>query len=125
MHKFFQRATMFVAIELQGMTLQVGDKKATITKVKPQYAADNAKWKSKPLFGPHPVDVYVSSFRGNRLLFLRTGLPGENTCVRIDGIEMEGQTFSSPSQVCKALGIDSERSGMVHLAHNVVSLRWS
>lgn len=125
MHKFFQRATMFVAIELQGMTLQVGDKKATITKVKPQYAKDNENWTDRPLFGPHPVDAYVAPFRGFHLLFLRTGTPGTNTCVRIDGVEIDGQVHSSPAKVCKALGIDSERTGKVHLAHNVVSLSWS
>ncbi|MDO8591530.1 MAG: hypothetical protein Q7R60_01215 [bacterium] len=125
MHKFFQRATMFVAIELQGMTLQVGDKKATITKVKPQYAADNANWTDRPLFGPRPVDVYVAEYRGALLLFLRTGTPGTNTCVRIDGIEIDGHAYTSSTQVCKALGITNERTGKVHLARNVISLRWS
>src|SRR5579863_666165 len=125
MHKFFQRSPRQVAPALVGMTLQIGDKQATITKVKPQYARDNENWTDRPLFGPHPADAYVASFRGFRLLFLRTGKPGQNTCVRIDGVEIDGQVHSSAAKVCKALGIDSERTGKVHLAHNVVSLSWS
>lgn len=125
MHKFFNRGPFEVSTELVGKTLQVGDKQATITKVKPQYAKDNENWTDRPLFGPRPADVYVAPFRGFHLLFLRTGTPGTNTCVRIDGVEIDGQVHSSPAKVCKALGIDSERIGKVHLAHNVISLSWS
>ena len=124
MHKFFTRSPLDVAIELKGKTLQVGDRKGIITKIKPQYPADNANWTDRPLFGPRPADAYVAPYRGKCLLFLRTGMPGVNTCVRIDGIEMEEHAFSSPSQVCEALGIDSERTGKVHYARGVVTINF-
>jgi 3-methyladenine DNA glycosylase Mpg len=124
-HKFFRRSPWDVANGLAGKTLKVGDKEGTITRVKPQYPADNANWTDRPLFGPHPVDAYVAPYRGAHLLFLRTGTPGTNTCVRIDGIEIGEQACSTPSQVCKALGIDSERTGKVSFSQNVVSLSWS
>jgi len=124
MHKFFTRSPLDVSIELKGKILQVGDRKGIITKVKPQYPADNANWTDRPIFGSHPANAYVAAYRGKCLLFLRTGTPGVNTCVRIDGIEMEGQAFSSPSQVCKALGIDSERIGKVDYARGVITINF-
>jgi 3-methyladenine DNA glycosylase Mpg len=124
MHKFFNRSPLDVAIELQGKTLQVGDRKGIITKVKPQYPVDNAHWTDRPLFGPHPADAYVAPYRGKCLLFLRTGTPGVNTCVRIDGLETEDQVLRTPSSVCEALGIDSERTGKVHYAYGVVTVNF-
>ena len=125
MHKFFNRSPLEVANELKGKVLQVGDRQGTIIKVKPQWPADNANWTDRPLFGPFPADAYVAPYRGKCLLFIRTGTPGVNTCVRIDGIEVESRVLSSPAQVCEALGIDSERSGRVSLNRDVISLSWS
>ncbi len=124
MHKFFTRSLLDVAIELKGKTLQVCDSKGVITKVKPQYPADNANWTDRPLFGSRPAGAYVAPYRGKCLLFLRTGTPGINTCVRIDGLEMGDQVLSTPSKVCEALGIDSERTGKVHYARGVVTLNF-
>ena len=124
MHKFFNRSPLEVANELKGKRLQVGDRTGTIVKVKPQWPADNANWTDRPLFGSHPADGYVAQYRGKCLLFLRTGVPGVNTCVRIDAIEMEGKAYSSPGQVCEALGIDSEWTGKVSFNRGVVSLNW-
>jgi len=61
-HKFFRRSPWDVANGLAGKTLKVGDKEGTITRVKPQYPADNANWTDRPLFGPHPVDAYVAPY---------------------------------------------------------------
>lgn len=125
MHKFFQRSPRQVAPDLVGKTLQVGNKKGIITKVLPQYADDNKNWTDRPIFGPHPVDVYVAPYRGTHLLFLRTGTPGTNTCVRIDGLETRSTAARTAGQVCKALGITSERTGKLSLSGDLVSLSWS
>lgn len=125
MHKFFDRPPYEVATELVGKTLQVGDRKGVVTKTKPQYPTDNSNWTDRPLFGSHPVDAYVAEYRGKCLLFLRTGIPGVNTCVRIDGVEVDGQLYASPARACEVLGINSERSGKVAFSRNVISLSWS
>ena len=125
MHRFFRRSPREVATELEGKTLQVGNRKGIITNVKPQFPKDNENWTDRPIFGPHPVDVYVAEYRGTQLLFLRTGTPGANTCVRIDGLETRSKVCRTPGQVCEALGIKSERTGKLHLSGNVVSLSWS
>jgi 3-methyladenine DNA glycosylase Mpg len=125
MHKFFARPPLDVAIDLQGKTLRVGNREGIITRVKPQYPADNKNWCDRPLFGPHPVDVYAAPYRGTHLLFLRTGTPDTNTCVRIDGLETKSKAARTPGQVCKALGITSERTGKLHLSDDVISLIWS
>lgn len=125
MHRFFQRSPREVATALEGKTLQVGNKKGIITKVNPQSPKDNENWTDRPIFGPHPVDVYVAPYRGTHLLFLRTGTPGTNTCVRIDGLETRSKVARTPGQVCKALGITSERTGKLRLWGDVVSLSWS
>ena len=125
MHKFFQRFPDEVATELIGKTLQVGNRKGVITKVKPQFPKDNENWGDRPIFGPHPVDVYVAEYRGTRLLFLRTGTPGVDTCVLIDGLETRSKVCRTPGQVCEALGIKSERTGKLHFSGDVVSLSWS
>ena len=110
MHKFFNRAPATVARELVGKTLQVGEVEGTIMAVLPQTERDNANWiDRRPIFGSKPNDVYVAPYRGTHLLFLRTGAP--NTCVRIDAVSVDGKLYSTPGKVCKALRIDSERTG--------------
>lgn len=110
MHTFFNRPPGVVAKELVGKILQVGDVQATILSALPQTAQDNARWIGRrPIFGPEPVDVYVASYRGVRLMFLRTG--AANSCVRIDAVSVDGVSYSSPSKVCKAFGIESEMTG--------------
>jgi hypothetical protein len=123
MHGFFNRSPDDVAIDLRDKTLKVGDCEAAITKAKAQYPADNKNWGDRPLFTSKSVGAYVAPYRGSYMLFLKTnGAPGTNTCVRIDGIKIGEQLYSSPAQVCKALGINSERTGKVHFAKGVVSV---
>ena len=124
MHRFFRRQPFEVAFDLKGKTLQVGSRKGIITKVLPQNQEDNKNWTDRPIFGPRPVDVYVAAYRGAHLLFIRTEMPGMNSCVRIDGLETRSKVCRSPGQVCKALGINSERTGKLSFTGEVISLSW-
>lgn len=108
-----------VARQLVGKTLEINGRQATITKVKPQTATDNANWvDSRPLFGSKPVAAYVAPYRGNHMLFLRTG--AKNTCVRIDAVETEDETYVNPGQVCQAFELSEEASGSVKLRGNTI-----
>lgn len=123
MHRFFDRSPQKVAEELPGKILQVGKKQATILSAKAQTSKDNANWiDQRPLFGPHPVDAYVAPYRGSHLLFLRTG--SVNTCVRIESISIGDRVFTTPGKTCRALGINTERSGKVAFNGRAVTLRW-
>lgn len=123
MHRFFARSPQQVADALIGKVLEVGTVKATILDVRPQTPRENASWLDRrPLFGAKPVDAYVAPYRGSHLLFLRTGT--RDTCVRIDGISVDGKVFRSPGKVCRALGIKSERSGRVRFNGSTVSISW-
>src|SRR5262249_23944893 len=108
-----------VAEDLVGVDLQIGRTRGEIKRVHPQTAADNANWiERRPLFGTSPVDAYVAPYRGNHMLFLRTGK--ENTCVRIDQLEIDGVVYKNPGQVCKALGLNEEHTGTVTFDGKVV-----
>jgi hypothetical protein len=109
--EFFGRSPEDVAEDLISKTLIVGSKGGVVTKVKPQTQADNDNWLDRPLFGAYPVDVYAAPYRGNHLLFLRTGLT--DTCVRIDGLATPRKSYPRPGLVTKALGITRERTGNV------------
>ena len=124
MDRFFTGSPDRVAKRLIGKTLRVGRKLGTILEVTPQDQHDNANWiDSRPLFGSNPVDAYVAPYRGGLLLFLRTG--EEDTCVRIDKISIRGETFSNPTQVCKAMGITEEQEGWVSYdGEKIVQIRW-
>ena len=123
MHQFFNGTPEDVAERLWGTRLRVGRIQATILGLLPQTEKDNDHWLDRrPLFGADPVDAYVAPYRGHCMLFLRTG--ATNTCVRIDGISVGGEVFSNPGQVCKALGIEEEKSGWVSYDGQVVQIRW-
>lgn len=109
--EFFGRSPEEVAEDLIDKTLVVGNKQGAITKVLPQTQADNGNWLERPLFGAYPVDAYAAPYRGNHLLFLRTGLI--DTCVRIDGISTPRKSYPRPGLASKALGITRERTGNV------------
>jgi hypothetical protein len=119
--RFFERTPHKVAKDLVNKELKVGHNKGTIAAAKPQTAEDNASWVGKrPLFGENPVDVYVAPYRGNFMLFLRTG--EKNTCVRIDQLELDGVVYKNPGQVCRALGLDEERTGRVAFDGKIVRI---
>ena len=113
MDPFFDRSLREVAADLVGKYLRISEVTCTILQVLSRTAKDNAQWlKSKPLFKgnrPDPVDVYVSSFRGHHLLFLRTG--EADTCVRIESVHMNGRVVSGPGKVGSALGLSKEATG--------------
>ncbi len=122
--EFFGRTPEAVAEDLIGKQLFIGSKHAEITAVLPQTAKENSKWLDKPLFGPYPVDVYVSPYRGSHLLFMRTG--ALNSCVRIDGVETSRNSYPRPGQVAKYFGANSERTGNVILVgDDSVVVDWS
>jgi hypothetical protein len=121
--EFFRRSPEEVAEDLIDKTIVVGSKKGNITKVLPQTQADNGNWLDRPLFGAYPVDVYVAPYRGNHLLFLRTGLT--DTCVRIDGLATPRKSYPRPGLVSKALGITKERTGNVSFdGDETVNINW-
>lgn len=120
MHKLLKSAPEKVATDLVGKTIQIGRKRGTITKCLPRNERDNFNWlDSRPLFGSNPADVYVASYRGSQLLFLRTGT--RNSCVRIDGIILrDGTNCNSPGKVCKAFGLDGEKVGNVEVGDTIL-----
>jgi hypothetical protein len=121
--EFFGRSPEEVAEDLLDKTLVVGSKNGVITKVLPQTQADNGNWLARPLFGAYPVDAYAAPYRGNHLLFLRTGLT--DTCVRIEGIATPRKSYPRPGLVSKALGITRERTGNVSFdGEETVSIDW-
>jgi len=121
--EFFGRSPEEVAEDLIDKTLVVGNKKGVITKVLPQSQAQNGNWLDRPLFGAYPVDVYAAPYRGNRLLFLRTG--ETDTCVRIDGLATPRKSYPRPGLVSKALGITRERTGNLSFdGEETVSIDW-
>lgn len=121
--EFFGGSPEAVAEDLIDKSLVIGDRHGTITAALPRTERDNANWLHKPLFGPYPVDVYASPFRGSYLLFLRTGQP--NTCVRIDGLETARKSLHRPGLVSKYLGIKSERTGNVaYDGRETVTISW-
>ena len=124
MHKLLKNAPEKVAEDLVGKTIQVGRKRGTITKCLPRTERDNATWlDTRPLFGSKPVDAYVAPYRGSHLLFLRTG--ERNTCVRIDGITLsDGTKLTGPGQVCKAFGLNVEKSGNVEIDEAGLKLKF-
>jgi hypothetical protein len=122
-HQFFDDTPENVAERLRGARLRVGRIQATILDVLPQTEKDNDQWLDRrPLFRTGPIDAYVAPYRGHHMLFLRTG--ATNTCVRIDKISIRGEVASNPNQVCKALGIENERSGWVSYDGRVIQIRW-
>ena len=121
--EFFGRSPEEIAEDLIDKTLVVGSKNGVITKVLPQTQADNGNWLDRPLFGAYPVDAYAAPYRGNHLLFLRTGLT--DTCVRIDGLATPRKSYPRPGLVSKALGIIRERTGNVSFdGEEKVSINW-
>lgn len=123
MNSLFDGPPAAVAERLVGKSLRVGRQQGIILKVLPQSQRDNAEWiDRRPLFGPDPVDAYVASYRSALMLFLRTD--PANTCVRIDEVKTRDGVFSSPTQVCRALGITGEASGWVSFNGQTVQVRW-
>jgi hypothetical protein len=121
--EFFGRSPEEVAEDLLDKTLVIGSKNGVITKVIPQTQADNGNWLDRPLFGAYPVDAYAAPYRGNHLLFLRTGII--DTCVRIDGIATPRKSYPRPGLVAKALGIARERTGNVSFdGDETISINW-
>lgn len=123
MHPLFSRTVQEAAQRLVGKVLRVNGHTAVITKVLAQTEDDNRRWlASKPLFGPEPVDVYVSKFRSAVLLFLRT--EEKNTCVRIEAIEIAGERVVGPTAVCRRLGIDATQVGSLETDGTVITISW-
>lgn len=121
--EFFDRHPVQVADDLLERELWVSNRRLVITSVMPQLRRDNASWiDRRPLFTDPEVSAYVAPYRASHLLFLRTQ-PG--TCVRIDGVTTrDGEELKRPGQVCRALGLTSERLGTVALQEDAVAIQW-
>ena len=118
---FFNRRPEQVAADMIGLKLSHKDKQGVILNISPNDEKDNAHWlDSRPLFGSHPVDVYVAPYRGSHMLFFRTA---PDTCVRVDQVELGGEKFVRPGQVCRALELNSELCLGVEIVDDAVIIK--
>lgn len=125
MDSFFDRQPVLVARDLKGKTIKIANSDETITILEtlPRTSKDNGPWlNSKPLFGPDPVDVYVSRHRSGLLLFFRNM---ENCCTRLEKGKKGDQLLATPTAVAKALGAIGEATGdVVSFNGQTIEIRW-
>lgn len=108
---FWGRDPKDVALDLSGLTLRVGNKKAIIFNATPYDRSEQQRGLYKPMLEMAAGDVYCPKLMTSVLLLITTGT-GETlgSCVRIDDIQIGGIRHEGAGRVTAALGITTAKS---------------